>query len=114
MHKIEAPCGNGGSVLVGKLLRFGVNAGLAGFDHPEKPFRYLRVDFGKDGITLVAGDLSSVDSEIQRIPNFQKTQWRAKNGLRGALQLFPRLRRGSFRGEGEENGKSQVGVCQDS
>jgi hypothetical protein len=101
-------------VLVGKLLRFGVNAGLAGFDHPEKPFRYLRVDFGKDGITLDAGDLSSVDSEIQRIPNFQEAQWGEKNRLRGALYLFPDLRRGSLCGKIKGDDESRVGVGQDS
>ncbi len=101
-------------MLVRKLLCFRIDAGLAGINQPEKTFLDLRVNFGKNCIALLAGDLTSMDSEIQRIPNFQKTQWREKNGLRGALLLFPRLRRGSFRGEGEGNVKSRVGVGQDS
>ena len=114
MHEIETPDGKCRSVLVGKLLRLGIDAGLAGIDQPEKTFRDLLVDFGEDGIALVAGNLSSIDSEIERISNFQKAQWRKKNGLRGALDLFPGLGRGSLRGELEGDDESRVGVGQDS
>jgi len=75
MHEIKAPRGGSRCVLIGKLLCLGIDAGLAGFDHPEKAFLNLRFDFGEDGIALLAGDLASIDSEIQRIPNFQKAQW---------------------------------------
>jgi hypothetical protein len=37
-------------VLVGKLLRFRIDAGLTGIDQPEEACLDLRVDFSKDCI----------------------------------------------------------------
>ena len=79
MHEIEASRGRCRCVLIGKFLSFRIDTGLAGIDQPEKAFLDLRVDFSKDCIALVAGDLASIDSEIQRIPNFQKAQRGEKN-----------------------------------
>ena len=45
--------------------------GLAGIDQPEEACLDLRVDFGQDGIALLAGDLTAIDAEIESIPNFQ-------------------------------------------
>lgn len=70
MDQIEAPRGGSRCMLIGKLLRLGVDAGLAGIDQTEKAFLDLRFDFREDSITLLAGNLASIDSEIQSIPNF--------------------------------------------
>ena len=114
MHEIETARGCCGGVLVGQLLGLGVDAGLTGIDQAEKTFFDLRVDFGEDSIALLAGDLVTIDAEIESIPNFQKAQWRKKNGLRCALHFFPRLRGGSLRGEIKRDDESRVGVGQDS
>ena len=114
MHEIETACSCCGSVLVGQLLRLGVDAGLTGIDQAEKTFFDLRVDFGEYGIALLAGDLVTIDAEIEGIPNFQKAQWREKDGLRGALHFFPRQLGGSLRGEIKRDDESRVGVGQDS
>jgi len=71
VHEIEAPSRNCRGMLVRKLLRFRIDAGLAGIDQPEEACLDLRVDFGEDGIALLAGDLTAIDAEIERIPNFQ-------------------------------------------
>ena len=114
MHEIETARGCCGSVLVGQLLRLGIDAGLTGIDQAEKTFFDLRVDFGEDGIALLAGDLVTIDAEIEGIPNFQKAQWREKDGLRGALHFFPRLRRSSLHGQVKGYNESRVSVGQDS
>ena len=81
MHQIEAPGGDCGGVCIGKLLCFRIDAGLAGFDQPEKALLDLSLNFDQDSIPLVACYLSSIDSKIQRIPNFQKAQREEKNRL---------------------------------
>jgi hypothetical protein len=50
MHETWAPRGNCRGVLVGKLLRFRIDAGLTGIDQPEEACLDLRVDFSKDCI----------------------------------------------------------------
>ena len=88
MHKIEAPSGNCWGMLVGKLLRFRIDAGLAGFDYSEKAFFDLRFDFGEHGIALTSRDLASIDPKIQRISNFQKAQRGEEDGLRWRFASF--------------------------
>ncbi len=114
MHKIEAPRGNCRSVLVGKFLRFRIDAGLAGIDQPEEACLDLRVDFGEDGIALLAGDLAAIDAEIEIIPNFQKAQWGEKDRLASPLHLFPRLRRSSLRSQVKGDDESRIRIGQES
>ena len=114
MHEIEAPRGNCRGVLVGKLLRFRIDAGLAGIDQPEEACLDLRVDFGEDGMALLAGDLAAIDAEIERIPNFQKAQWGEKDRLASPLHLFPRLRRSSLRGQVKGDDESRIRIGQES
>jgi hypothetical protein len=64
MHQIEAPGVDRGGVCIGKLLCFRIDSGLAGFDQPEKALINLCLDFGKDVIALVVGNLSPVDAKI--------------------------------------------------
>ena len=75
-----------------------------------KPRHDLRVDFGEDCIALAAADLATIDSKIQRIPNFQKTQRRKKDWLRGPLHFFPRLSGSSLGSEEERDDKSEFSV----
>ena len=114
MHEIEAPRGNCGGVLVGKLLRFRIDAGLAGIDQPEKACLDLRVDFGEDEIALLAGDLAAIDAEIESIPNFQKAQWGEKDRLASPLHLFSRLCRTSPRVQVKGDDESRILIGQES
>jgi hypothetical protein len=91
-----------------------MDARLAGIDQPEKACLDLRVDFSEDGIALRAGDLATIDAEIESIPNFQKAQWGEKNRLASPLHLFSRLRRSSLRGQVEGDDKSRIRIGQES
>ncbi len=114
MHEIEAPRNKCRGVLVGKLLRFRMDAGLTGIDQPEEACLDLRVDFGDDGIALLAGHLATIDTEIESIPNFQKAQWREKDRLASSLHLFPRLHRSPLRGQVEEYDECRIRIGQES